>query len=91
MLAIAVCMTALAQDGFKIIKKIPISGQGSWDYLTVDADARRLYVSHGTQVEVLDVDSAAIVGKIPNTSGSTELPLLRNYIEALLATARPLQ
>ncbi len=30
---------------------------------------RRLYVSHGTQVEVLDADSGAIVGKIPNTLG----------------------
>ena len=35
----------------------------------MDEGARRLYVSHGTQVEVLDVDSGAIVGKIPNTLG----------------------
>jgi len=43
-------------EGFAVIKKIPIPGQGSWDYLAVDEGARRLYVSHGTQVEVLDVD-----------------------------------
>src|SRR3984893_9074991 len=55
--------------GYEITKKIKIPGQGSWDYLTVDEAARRLYVSHGTQVEVLDVDSGAIVGKIPNTLG----------------------
>jgi DNA-binding beta-propeller fold protein YncE len=54
---------------YEITKKIQIPGQGSWDYLTVDEAARRLYVSHGTQVEVLDVDSGAIVGKIPNTLG----------------------
>ena len=58
-----------AQTGYHITKKIPIPGQGSWDYLTVDEAARRLYVSHGTQVEVLDVDSGAIVGKIANTLG----------------------
>jgi YVTN family beta-propeller protein len=68
-LAIAFCMPALAQSGFRVIKKIPIPGEGSWDYLTVDAGARRLYVSHGTQVEVLDIDSGAIVGKISNTPG----------------------
>jgi YVTN family beta-propeller protein len=55
--------------GYSIVKKIPIPGQGSWDYLTVDEAARRLYVSHGTQVEVIDVDSLAIVGNIPNTLG----------------------
>jgi DNA-binding beta-propeller fold protein YncE len=58
----------LAAD-YKITKKIPIPGQGSWDYLSVDVEARRLYVSHGTQVEVLDLDSGAIVGTIPKTPG----------------------
>jgi YVTN family beta-propeller protein len=60
---------AFADGSNRIIKKIPIPGQGGWDYLIVDEGARRLYVSHGTQVEVLDVDSGAIVGKIPNTLG----------------------
>lgn len=58
-----------SNDSYRVIKKIPIPGQGSWDYLTIDDAARRLYVSHGTQVEVLDVDSGAIVGKIENTPG----------------------
>jgi YVTN family beta-propeller protein len=61
--------SAQTVGGYHLIKKIPIAGEGSWDYLTVDESARRLYVSHGTQVEVLDVDSGAIVGKIPNTPG----------------------
>ncbi len=63
------CALASAGEGYQITKKIPIPGQGSWDYLTVDEDARRLYVSHGTQVEVLDVDSGSIAGKIANTPG----------------------
>src|SRR6202521_4082841 len=56
-------------DGYSVVKKIPIPGTGSWDYLSVDEAARRLYVSHGTQVEVVDVDSLSIVGSIPNTPG----------------------
>jgi YVTN family beta-propeller protein len=56
-------------DSYHLIKKVPIPGEGGWDYLIVDEGARRLYVSHGTQVEVLDVDSGAIVGKVPNTPG----------------------
>ena len=70
---IAACFVLLgastSSGGYALIKKIPIPGQGSWDYLTIDEAARRLYVSHGTQVEVLDVDSGAIVGKIENTLG----------------------
>ena len=55
--------------GYSVTKKIPIAGQGSFDYLTVDEVGRRLYVSHGTQVEVLDVDAGSVVGNIPNTLG----------------------
>jgi YVTN family beta-propeller protein len=73
LIASVACLILLAASGsdggYKVTKKIPISGQGSWDYLTVDESARRLYVSHGTQVEVLDVDSGTIVGMIPNTPG----------------------
>jgi DNA-binding beta-propeller fold protein YncE len=63
------CAAASAADSYQITKKIPLPGQGGWDYLTVDEGARRLYVSHGTQVEVLDVDSGAVVGKVENTPG----------------------
>src|ERR1700730_1249018 len=71
---VVLCLPLLAaprpsHGGYELTKKIEVPGQGSWDYLTVDEAARRLYVSHGTQVEVLDVDSGAIVGKIPNTLG----------------------
>jgi DNA-binding beta-propeller fold protein YncE len=62
-------LLGFSQQTYRVIKKIPIPGQGSWDYLIVDEPGRRLYVSHGTQVEVLDADSGAIVGKIPNTLG----------------------
>jgi DNA-binding beta-propeller fold protein YncE len=68
-LCAALAGIALASGSYEIIKKISIPGQGSFDYLTVDADARRLYVSHGTQVEVLDIDSGVIAGQIPNTPG----------------------
>lgn len=67
---LALCCASFAADGgYSIIKKIPVAGTGSWDYLTVDTEARRLYASHGTQVEVLDIDSLNVVGTIPKTPG----------------------
>jgi YVTN family beta-propeller protein len=60
---------AVGQSGYSLTGKIPIPGQGGWDYLTVDESARRLYVSHGTQVEVLDVDALKAVGNVPKTPG----------------------
>jgi len=68
-LCLMLSVLAFSEESYHVIKKIPIPGRGGFDYLTIDGGARRLYVSHGTQVEVLDVDSGAIVGKIPNTMG----------------------
>ena len=62
-------LPALAQGGYKITQHIAIPGTGGWDYLTVDEASRRLYVSHGTQVEVVDIDSKTLVATIPNTAG----------------------
>ena len=64
-------------DGYAITKKITIPGQGSWDYLIVDDSARRLYVSHATQVEVIDVDSESVVGSIPKTPGVHGIAIAR--------------
>jgi YVTN family beta-propeller protein len=60
---------AAASSGYKVTGKIPVAGEGGWDYLVVDADARRLYLSHSTHVVVYDVDSHAVVGDIPDTQG----------------------
>jgi YVTN family beta-propeller protein len=54
---------------FHPLKEIPIGGAGGYDYLVVDAAARRLYVSHGTKVVVVDIDKGAIAGEIGDTPG----------------------
>jgi YVTN family beta-propeller protein len=72
-LALAIVLSAieitLAGSGYHLLKKIPVGGQGSWDYVSIDDVNRRVYVSHETQVDVLDPDSANVVGKITNTPG----------------------
>jgi DNA-binding beta-propeller fold protein YncE len=55
--------------GYHIVKKTIIGGEGGWDYSFVDANARRLYVSHGDRVVVLDADELKIIGEIPGTEG----------------------
>ena len=55
--------------GYKVTGRYPIGGVGGFDYITIDSVARRLYVSHGTQVEVLDADTGKIIGTIADTPG----------------------
>src|SRR5215813_9805199 len=58
-----------APTGWKILKEIKVGGEGGWDYLTMDSNARRLYVSHATHVVVVDPDAGKVVGDIPDTPG----------------------
>src|SRR6185295_12256138 len=55
--------------GYHVVREIHLAGDGGWDYLTVDSAARRLYVSHSTRVNVVDVDSGKPVGEVQNLSG----------------------
>jgi YVTN family beta-propeller protein len=61
-------LTATEPAGYHLLKRIPLtaaeSGPEYFDYITVDAAARRLYLSHGTEVKVLDADSFAVLGNI---------------------------
>src|SRR5262249_30469091 len=61
----------LAADspGYRVVRRLELGGEGGWDYLVVDAAARRVYVSRGTRVLILDADSGKQVGELPDTEG----------------------
>src|ERR1700687_2753127 len=72
LLALIVGALALAASDagtYHLLKKIPLTGEGNWDYLAVDENARRLYVSHGSQVEVIENDKDEPAGKITGMQG----------------------
>jgi len=68
-----VCSLAAGQSagasGYHVVKTVPVGGEGFWDYLSVDSGGRRLYISRGTHVQIMDIDSFTLVGDIPDTQG----------------------
>ena len=54
---------------YDLLKEIAISGNEGWDWLSVDETARRLYVTHGSKIVVIDLDADKIVGEIADTPG----------------------
>lgn len=81
----ASCLAASAQQ-FTLTHSIHIGGTGGWDYLATDSQARRLYVSHNTEVDVVDLDTEKIVGKISGADGVHGIALApesgRGYISS---------
>jgi YVTN family beta-propeller protein len=79
MLFLGLLPVAASEPGYHIIKKVSLPGGTSWDYVFVDAEGRRVYVSHGTQVEVLDADTFEYVATIPNTPGVHGIAVAREF------------
>jgi DNA-binding beta-propeller fold protein YncE len=60
---------AQAAPGYRVIRRINAGGEGGWDYVTVDPEGNRLFLSRGTHAMVIDLGRDSVVGDIPNTAG----------------------
>src|SRR3954468_15150198 len=60
---------AAAQQNYQFAGEIPVGGEGGWDILNIDSDARRLYLSHATKVVVVDLEKNTLAGEITDTPG----------------------
>jgi DNA-binding beta-propeller fold protein YncE len=72
MLLVFVFTTAFSvfgETGYRVQTRYPVPGDGGFDYVYIDSAARRVYLSHGTQVDVIDADSGKVVGTIAETPG----------------------
>ncbi len=61
--------SALNESGYKMLRTIPVGGEGGWDYIVVNHELNRLYVSHGTKVDILDEESGKYIDSISGTTG----------------------
>ena len=62
-------LSLTAQPNFKIARKIAVGGDGGWDYINVDGNASRIYVSHTSIAVVVDIKTGNVIGSIPDTKG----------------------
>lgn len=54
---------------YKVTSNINIGGGNRWDYIAVDTSSHHLYVTHASEVNVIDLDKDAVIGTIPNLNG----------------------
>ena len=78
-----------AADTYHVVKRIPIPGDSGWDYITADTDGRRLYVPHGTEVVVLDLDSGAISGRITDQKDLHGVTVAREFGRGFISATDP--
>jgi DNA-binding beta-propeller fold protein YncE len=77
-----------AKSEYSIINKIHLPGDGSWDYLSVDETGGRLFVSHGTVVQVVDLKTGQLAGTINETPGVHGIALAQDLNKAFISVGR---
>ena len=78
-----------AQPGkFEVLQHWKLGGAGGWDYLSVDSAARRLYISRGTRVDVVDIESGKVIGSIPDTQGVHGIALAKDLNRGYTSNGR---
>jgi DNA-binding beta-propeller fold protein YncE len=66
-------------SGYHPLARVTLGGEGFWDYLAMDARARRIYISRWTHVMVVDADSYQVVGDIPGIEGVHGIAIAREF------------
>ncbi len=64
-------------SGYHFANKLTLGGDAGWDYVAIDPDARRVYVTHYMKIEVLDADTGKSVGQITETPGVHGIALVK--------------
>ena len=88
LMVVLVALSSQGATGYKVATRYPVPGNGGFDYLTIDSDARRLYLSHGTQVDVVDADNGKLLGTIPDTPGVHGIAIASEFKHGFTSNGR---
>lgn len=77
-----------AKSEYSLVSKIHLPGDGGWDYLTVDEAGGRLFVSHGTVVQVVDLKTGQLAGTVTETPGVHGIAISQDLNKAFISVGR---
>jgi YVTN family beta-propeller protein len=77
-----------AKSHYKIVNRISLDSNGGWDYLVADDETNRLYVSHGTIVQVVDLNTSKLIATIPNTNGVHGIALAKDLNKGFISDGK---
>jgi DNA-binding beta-propeller fold protein YncE len=82
-------VTALSAAEYHVVKRIHIGGDAVWDYITADTEGRRLYVPHGAEVVVLDLDQGTTIGTITGAEDMHGVVVARDAGRGFISATDP--
>jgi len=86
--AFAASAVAFAPAQYVVKQKYVLGGEGGWDYLTFDPAGKRLFISRGTHVMVVDPAKGSVIGDIPDTTGVHGIALAQDLGKGFTSNGR---
>src|SRR5665647_1405636 len=80
--------TAFTQSNYQIVNRIHLEGNGGWDYLTLDEGSSRLFVSHGSVTQIIDLTKNKLLATIPDTKGVHGIALATDLNKGFISNGR---
>src|SRR5713101_6741343 len=84
----AFSVKAFAPVQYQLKQKYVLGGEGGWDYLTYDSAGKRLFISRGTRVQVVDPAKGTVIGEIPDTTGVHGIALAQDLGKGFTSNGR---
>ncbi|WP_370727960.1 YncE family protein [Fibrella arboris] len=75
---------AIAQPTYQFLSKISLPGDGKWDYLKMDGERERLFVSHGDRIHIIDLKTDAPIGEITGLKGVHGIGLAKDLTKGYI-------
>lgn len=75
-------------SGYTIANRIHLTGDGGWDCCELDEASGRLFISHETQVQVVDVATKKQIGAITDTKGVHDIAFAREMNKAYITNGK---
>jgi len=86
------CLTSLNSQAqkseYRVVKSIQLTGDGGWDYLSVDEVNQKLFVSHSSQVNVVDLKTGEQIAVIPETNGVHGIAIANDLNKAFISCGK---
>ena len=87
LLLITISVNAQSSN-YNIVNKWSIPGEGGWDLLTTDDSANRLYISHGSSVQIIDCNTGTVLGTISDLKGVHGVAVAPRYNKGFISCGR---
>ena len=79
---------AASAASYNVLRKIPIPGDGGWDLLTIESSTGRIFLSHSTQVQVVDEKTGTVIGTIPDMKGAHGIALAPEFKKGFITNGK---